>query len=81
MPARKAGQKKPSGRARKEQPVADRRRTEPKAARPSRGPVDAPGKHHRKPPPQERVDRMMGEPEGKKMGHKSFLRGNPRARG
>jgi topoisomerase IA-like protein len=28
-----------------------------KTPRPSRGPVDAPGKKHRKPPPQERVDK------------------------
>ena len=41
------------------------------AARISRGPVDAPGKHHRKPPPQERIDKLMGEPTGKKMGQKS----------
>jgi hypothetical protein len=37
----------------------------------NRGPVDAPGHHHRKPPPQERIDKRMGEPEGKKMGQKS----------
>lgn len=37
----------------------------------SRGPVDAPGKRHRKPPPQERLDKRMGEPEGKQMGQKS----------
>lgn len=40
-------------------------------ARPSRGSVDAPGKHHRKPPPQERVDKRMGEPIGNQMGQKS----------
>jgi hypothetical protein len=39
--------------------------------RPSRGPVDAPGKRHRKPPPQEPLDRRMGEPMGKQMGQKS----------
>ena len=37
----------------------------------SRGPVDAPGKRHRKPLPQERIDKRMGEPEGKQMGQKS----------
>jgi hypothetical protein len=37
----------------------------------SRGPVDAPGKRHRKPPPQERLDKRMGEPVGKQMGQKS----------
>ena len=40
------------------------------APRPSRGAVDAPGKRHRKPPPQERLDKRMGEPVGKKMGQK-----------
>lgn len=56
------------------------RQKSPKAAAPSpaaplkrasRGAVDAPGKRHRKPPPQERLDRRMGEPVGKKMGQKS----------
>jgi len=42
-----------------------------RAPRASRGPVDAPGKRHRKPPPQERLDKRMGEPVGKKMGQKS----------
>jgi hypothetical protein len=37
----------------------------------SRGPVDAPGKRHRKPPPQEPLDKRMGEPVGKQMGQKS----------
>jgi hypothetical protein len=41
------------------------------ATRLSRGPVDAPGKRHRKPPPQERLDKRMGEPTGKQMGQKS----------
>lgn len=45
------------------------------APRRSRGPVDAPGKRHRKPPPQERIDKQMGEPRGKQMGQKSFKRG------
>lgn len=40
--------------------------------RASRGAVDAPGKRHRKPPPQEPLDRRMGEPVGKKMGQKSM---------
>jgi hypothetical protein len=39
--------------------------------RASRGPVDAPGKRHRKPPPQERIDKRMGEPVGKQLGQKS----------
>jgi hypothetical protein len=41
-------------------------------ARPSRGPVDAPGKRHRKPPPQEPLNKRMGEPVGKKLGQKSL---------
>ena len=40
--------------------------------RASRGAVDAPGKRHRKPPPQERLDKRMGEPVGKKMGQKNM---------
>lgn len=39
--------------------------------RASRGAVDAPGKRHRKPPPQESLDKRMGEPVGKQMGQKS----------
>ena len=39
--------------------------------RASRGAVDAPGKRHRKAPPQERIDKRMGEPVGKQMGQKS----------
>ena len=49
--------------------------------RASRGAVDAPGKRHRKPPPQERIDKRMGEPVGKKMGQKSFQVGKSRGRG
>ena len=56
----------------------------PKAAtaaqKASRAPVAAPGKKHRKPPPQERVDRRMGEPVGKKMGQKN-LKNARRGRG
>ena len=39
--------------------------------RASRGPVDAPGKRHRKPPPHEPLAKRMGEPIGKQMGQKS----------
>ncbi len=52
-----------------------------KDAKPDRGPVDAPGKRHRKPPPQERVDKRMGEPVGKQMGQKQFQGGKSRGRG
>jgi len=51
------------------------------AKRVSRGEVDAPGKQHRKPPPQERMDKRMGEPEGKKMGQKSAKMDRRRGRG
>ena len=47
----------------------------------SRGAVDAPGKRHRKPPPQEAIDKRMGEPVGKKMGQKNFKMGMGRGRG
>lgn len=50
-------------------------------ARRSRGPVDAPGKRHRKPQPQERIDKQMGEPRGKQMGQKHFQAGRRSGRG
>ena len=50
-------------------------------ARRSRGPVDAPGKRHRKPQPQERLDKQMGEPRGKQMGQKSVKASVRRGRG
>jgi hypothetical protein len=50
-------------------------------ARLSRGPVDAPGKRHRKPQPQERIDTRMGEPRGKQMGQKNFKMGRRSGRG
>ena len=40
------------------------------ATRVSRGPVDAPGKHHRKPLPPEPIGQRMGETRGKQMGQK-----------
>lgn len=49
--------------------------------RPSRGPVDAPGKRHRKPTPQEPIDKHMGEPRGKQMGQKSVKTGRRGGRG
>jgi hypothetical protein len=45
-------------------------KTPPAAAGRGRGPVDAPGKRHRKPLPDERLDKRMGEPVGKKLGQK-----------
>lgn len=52
-----------------------------KAAKPSRGLVDAPGKRHRKPPPQEKVNKRMGEPVGKQTGQKQFQPGHGARRG
>ena len=51
------------------------------ATRLSRGPVDAPGKRHRKPGPQERLDKHMGEPRGKQIGQKSVKTGWRSGRG
>ena len=48
-----------------------------KTERASRGPVDAAGKRHRKPQPNEPIDKRMGEPRGKQMGQKS-VKNNPR---
>jgi len=51
--------------------------------KPNRGPVDAPGKRHRKPPPQQNFTpamKRMGEPEGKQMGQKNFKMGSGRKR-
>jgi hypothetical protein len=65
MAVRKAVQKDQSPATAK-QTAATRRR---------RGPVDAPGKRHRKPPPQEPIDKRMAEPRGKQMGQKSVKTG------
>jgi len=67
MAVRKTAQQAPSQAAAEERPIA--------ATRLSRGPVDAPGKRHRKPPPQESMDKRMGEPRGKQMGQKSAKSG------
>ena len=52
-----------------------------KATGRSGGVVDAPGKRHRKPPPQESINKRMGEPTGKKAGQKQFSPGTRRGRG
>jgi hypothetical protein len=80
--ARKAGAKRSPERA--SDPSLRGPRVEGPAAaetRASRGAVHAPGKRHRKPPPQEAIDKRMGEPVGKKMGQKSFKVGKSRGRG
>jgi len=50
------------------------KQTATSATRISRGPVDAPGKRHRKSLPQEPIDKRMGEPRGKQMGQKNAKR-------
>ena len=47
----------------------------------SGGTVDAPGKRHRKPPPQESINKRMGEAGGKNAGQKQFRPGKSRGRG
>ena len=47
------------------------KQTATSATRLSRGPVDAPGKRHRKPLPPEPIDKRLGEPRGKQMGQKN----------
>jgi hypothetical protein len=49
--------------------------------RASRGAVDAPGKRHRKPLPQERIAKRMGDATGKQIGQKSVKNGMRRGRG
>jgi hypothetical protein len=67
--------------AQQSQSPATARQTAISATRLSRGPVDAPGKHHRKPPPQESLDKRMGESRGKQMGQKSVKTGRRGGRG
>jgi hypothetical protein len=50
------------------------KQTATSAPRVSRGLVDAPGKRHRKPLPQEPLDKRMGELRGKQMGRKNAKR-------
>jgi hypothetical protein len=49
-------------------------KTQPTSKGRSGGVVDAPGKRHRRPPPQELFDPRLGEPMGKQMGQKSLKR-------
>jgi len=46
-----------------------------------RGPVDAPGKHHRKPPPQELGSRRMTDPKGSQTGPQKVKAARRRGRG
>ena len=52
------------------------KQTPTSSTRVSRGPVDAPGKRHRKPLPQEPINKRLGEPRGKQMGQKNAKRGD-----
>jgi hypothetical protein len=52
------------------------KQTATSVTRVSRGPVDAPGKRHRKPLAQEPISKRMGEPRGKQMGQKNAKRGD-----
>jgi hypothetical protein len=67
--------------AQKGQSEASATQTSTSPTRPSRGPVDAPGKRHRKPLPREPIDNRMGEPSGKQMGRKSVKAGWRSGRG
>jgi hypothetical protein len=60
---------------RKTRSQGTKKQTAAAATRRSRGAVDAPGKRHRTPPPQEALDTRMGELRGKKMGQKSAKAG------
>ena len=44
-------------------------------------PATAPGKRHRKPPPQEAINKRLGEKVGKKVGQKGVKNGPRRGRG
>ena len=73
-----------AARSARMEPARPKAAAKPKSAalkvKPSRGAVDAPGKKHRKPPPQERFDARMGEPVGKQLGQKNFKLGSGRRR-
>ena len=64
-------------------PVPKKTKAKPAATTKGRsgGTVDAPGKRHRKPPPQESINKRMGEPTGKKAGQKQFRVASRRGRG
>lgn len=64
--------------AQKSQSQAAGKQTTSSATRLSRGPVDARGKRHRKPLPQERIDERLGEPRANRWGRRaSRLAGAP----
>jgi hypothetical protein len=51
------------------------KQTATSATRVNRGPVDAPGKRHRKPLPNKPIAKGLGEPRGKQMGQKNVRTG------
>jgi hypothetical protein len=51
---------------------------QPRKARPKGSNVDAPGKKHRKPPPQEHITRGTTDPMGKRQGLKTYKVGSGR---
>jgi hypothetical protein len=66
------------GRLNRKSPLprnAAAKQTAPSAPRLGRGPVDAPGKRHRKPLPPEPIDKRLGEPRGKQTGQKNAKTG------
>jgi hypothetical protein len=78
--ARKAAAKSSPARAEKAAPAEAASPSSP-SVRPSSDPVHAPGKRHRKPPPQESINKRMGEPRGTHAGQKQFRAGKSRGRG
>ena len=67
--------------AQKDESDATAKQTATSSTHLGRGPVDAPGKRHRKPLPQEPIDKRLGEPRGKQMGQKSVKTGWRSGRG
>jgi hypothetical protein len=80
MAASKAAQLDLVQRERTAQRKTAAKETAPAPPRLSRGPVDAPGKRHRKPLPQKPIDKLLGEPRGKQMGQKSSKTGRQGSR-
>lgn len=81
MAAVPAAPKRQGREGEKSSPAAAEKVAAAPPIRASRGAVDAPGKRHRKPPPQERIDKRMGEVMGKQAGQKQFKVGKSRGRG
>lgn len=79
--ARKAAAKSSPARAEKAAPAETAAPATSANVRPSSDPVHAPGKRHRKPPPQESINKRMGEARGKHAGQKQFRAGKSRGRG